>query len=228
MAKTKKKYEAIELRKDGCSIRDIAKHIDVSKGTVSLWCRDIVLTPKQIIKLEAKRKEAGLRGSLRAMEIKRRVRMEEEKLLRDKGIKEIGKINRRDLFIAGVAIYWSEGYNYLGDDQVGFTNTNPKMILLMLQWFREICNLSDDRFRFAIRINSRHKNRIKESEKYWSELMNMPLSQFSKTILIKSKSKKIYPKSKPYYGTLRITISRGTKLRREIKGWLAGLALIVD
>jgi len=228
MAKTKEKYKAIKLRKDGCSIRDIAKCLNISKGTVSVWCRDIVLTSQQITKLEVKRKEAGLRGSLRAMEIKRRVRMEEERLLRDKGIKEIGKINKRDLFVAGVAIYWSEGYNYIGDDQVGFTNTNPKMILLMLKWFREVCNLSDDRFRFAIRINFKHKDHIKEAEKYWSELMNMPLSQFSKTILIKSVSKKVYPKSKPYYGTLRITISRGTKLRREIKGWLAGLSLIVD
>ena len=37
------KTEAIELRKNGISIKDIAKELGVSKSSVSLWVRHVVL-----------------------------------------------------------------------------------------------------------------------------------------------------------------------------------------
>ena len=45
------KEEAISLREKGFSINDIARAVNVSKGTVSLWVRDIELTTKQRDKL---------------------------------------------------------------------------------------------------------------------------------------------------------------------------------
>ena len=213
------------MRRRGRSLKEIADQLNISKGTASGWCRDIELTPKQIQSLENKRKEAGYRGSVIAAEKKRKVRLIEEVALRKEGLEEVGKISKRDLFVAGIAFYWSEGYTYLSDDQVGFVNSDPKMVLLMLSWFKEICNVREDRFRFAVRINHAHRMRVKEVERYWSRLTSAPLSKFNKTILIKSTSKKVYPQSKPYYGTLRITILRGTRLRRKINGWLDGLAI---
>jgi len=44
MAKTQQKLAAIKLRLQGNSIADIARQLQVSKSTVSHWCRDIVLT----------------------------------------------------------------------------------------------------------------------------------------------------------------------------------------
>jgi len=228
MAKLTEKYKAIKLRCEGKSINEISERVNASKSTISLWCRNIILSKKQIECLQAKSKEGAIKGSLIAMERKRADRIREEQLLRQKGIEEVGQISRRDLFIAGIAIYWSEGYTYKSGDSVGFTNSDPKMILLMLRWFKEICRVSNGRFSLSIRINQIHKNKVKIAEKYWSQLTSIPLSQFNKTILIKSISKKVYPSSKPYYGTLRIVVRQGTSLRRLINGWLEGLAKVTE
>ena len=48
MAKYKEKIKAQELRERGRSIKEITKTLNVSKGSVSVWCRDIKLTKKQI------------------------------------------------------------------------------------------------------------------------------------------------------------------------------------
>lgn len=223
MAKTTKRFFARDLRKKGLSISEIAEKLDMHKsGTISMWCRDISLTPEQTKKLIEKQRS----GSCKGVEKLRRARLREVELLKKKGLKEIGKLTRRDLFLAGVGIYWSEGYTYSGGDQVGFTNSDPRMILFMIRWFEKICKVSKKKFSLAVRINEIHKKRVGEIEKYWSELTEVPLSQFNKTVLIRSKSKKVYPNPNNYFGTIRVTIRGGTRLRRKIHGWIEGLARV--
>jgi len=161
---------------------------------------------------------------MKFLERLRRQRIEEVKKLRKEGLKEFGKLNRRDLFVAGIAMYWSEGYTYSGGDQVGFTNSDPRMILLMLQWFKEICQISSNRIALQVKINKIHKERVKEIENYWFKLTKIPLQQFNKTVLIKSNIRKVYLNPDNYYGTLRIIVHRGTQLRRKINGWIEGLS----
>jgi len=45
--KLQQKIQAIDLRKSGRSYGEIRREIKVSKATLSLWLRDIVLTPEQ-------------------------------------------------------------------------------------------------------------------------------------------------------------------------------------
>lgn len=54
MAKFKEKIKARELRHRGESIKDIARKLKVSKGSVSRWCRDIELTPQANCKITEK------------------------------------------------------------------------------------------------------------------------------------------------------------------------------
>ncbi len=51
MAKTKEREQAQSLRKTGVSIKGVAKKLGVSSSTVSLWCRDIVLSQAAIEKI---------------------------------------------------------------------------------------------------------------------------------------------------------------------------------
>lgn len=224
MARIKEKNKVLKLRQKGRSINEIVQKLDVPKSTVSQWCRDVRLTQKQIERL-AKRQESGsYKGRMKFLERIRRERMEEIARLRKEGLKEIGNLNKRDLFIAGIAMYWSEGYTYPGGYQVGFTNSDPKMILFILKWLREICKIPVEKLSLQIKINKLHKNRIRDVENYWSKLTKVSLSQFNKTILIKSSIKKIYPNPNIHYGTLRIVVRQGAKLRRKIHGWIEGLA----
>jgi len=224
MARFIEKNKALKLRRKGKSINEIATKLNIAKSTVSSWCRDVQLGLKQIERLAKRQKSGSYKGRVKFLERIRRERIEEVALMREKGIKDVGNLIKRDLFIAGIAMYWSEGYTYLGGDQVGFTNSDPKMILLILRWFKEICNIPDDNISLQAKINEIHKDRIKEVENYWSNITKISIGQFNKTVLIKSKAKKIYPNSGDYYGTLRITVRKGTKLRRRINGWIEGLA----
>jgi len=227
MARFKEKNKALLLRKKGESINDIAKKIKVSKSVVSLWCRDIKLTSKQIERLHKKMMVGSYRGRMKFLERIRKARKEETIKLRKEGLKEVGKLSKRDLFIGGVAMYWSEGTRSLNAEQTSFSNSDPRMILYILKWFKEICEVSADRFIVQIRINKTHRKRIKEIEKYWSKLTRIPISQFTKTILINSVVKKIYPNSNKYYGIVRISVRKGVKIRRKIIGWIDGLMKIV-
>ena len=49
--KVEEKNRAIGLRKQGKSMNEIVKEIGVSKASVSLWVRDVVLTKNQKIGL---------------------------------------------------------------------------------------------------------------------------------------------------------------------------------
>jgi len=223
MAKSKEKNKALKLRQRGESINDIAKKLKVSKSTVSLWCRNISLNPKQIKRLVEKQKIGSYSGRLKFLEKIRDKRIKEVAKLKKEGLKEVGKVNKRDIFIAGIAMYVSEGATSPSKEEVSFYNSDPKIILFILKWFKKICKISDDRFAIQIRINEIHKKRIKKVENYWSELTGIPLSQFTKTILIKVKNKKIYPNHNTYYGTVRVMVHRGVQLRRKINGWIEGL-----
>jgi len=223
MARIIEKDKALKLRQKGESINEIAKRLDIPKSTVSVWCRDIQLTPNQIARLTKKQESESYKGRVKFLERIRKERLDQVSKLREEGLREIGKISKRDLFIAGIAMYCSEGVTSSNSDEVSFSNSDPGMILLMLKWFKEVCSVLNNQVVIQIRVNKIHKHRIKEIENYWSNLTKIPLSQFTKTILIKSKSKKVYPEGDTYYGTIRIKIRRGTQLRRKINGWIEGL-----
>ena len=223
MAKIQEKIKAQELRRKGWSINEIAQKLSVSKSTTSVWCRDISLTPDQIKRLTEKQTSKSYEGRLKGLEKIRQKRLQEITLLRKEGIKEVNKLNKKEFFIAGIAMYWSEGYTAPVNYEVGFTNSDPKMILFMLKWFKRCCKVDHNRFSLRVGINEIHKNRIKKVEKYWSQLTKIPLSQFNKTSLKKAKIQKVYKNYNEHYGTLRIKVRRGTKLRRKIDGWIKGL-----
>lgn len=224
MAKFKEKSISQKLRHKGWSINEIANKIKVSKSTISVWCRNISLTQNQILRLTKKQKLGSHEGRLKGLEKIRQKRINEVETLKKEGIKEIGKLSKRDFFITGIAMYWSEGYNAPVNYEVGFTNSDPKINFLMIDWFKKFCRIDQNRFSLRVGINEAHKKRAKDIEKYWSKLTGVPLSQFNKPSLKKVKSKKFYKNPNSYFGTLRIKIRKGTKLRRKIDGWIEGLA----
>ena len=223
MAKFKQKIKAILLRKKGEGIGDIAREIKVSKSIASKWCRDIVLTPKQIDILHKKMMVGSYKGRMMFLEKVRKARKEEMMALAKEGIREIGNISRRDLLIGGAALYWAEGTKSLNAEQSSFSNSNPRMIIWIMKWFEKIFGVTKERFIIQVRINKLHKKRIKEVEQYWSNVTGLPLNQFTKTILINSIAKKVYSDNN-HYGTVRVSIRKGTQIRRKIIGFIEGLS----
>ncbi|MCA9361344.1 helix-turn-helix domain-containing protein [Candidatus Kaiserbacteria bacterium] len=217
MTKAKEREKSIKLRNKGMSIGDIAKTVGVSKSTVSNWCRDIKLSKLAIKKISEKSKSKSTESLLRYAETLRAKRQLD--ILHDKqeGRKKIGVINSRDLYCIGLGLYWGEGYKK-GDQEFGFTNSDPQMILFYCKWLYKIFNITSDKLILRVSVNELHKNRISEIEQYWSVLTGIPRSQFTKPSLIKVRNKKFYSNSKSHYGTLRIKVRKGTRLRRQVLG----------
>ena len=223
MAKSKEKFEAIELRKTGESIKVIAKRLGVSPGSVSVWCNDVKLSRIQIKELERRSTDPNY-GRRLINSTKQRAEKERKiAMFLKEGIGEIGNLSKRDLFLVGVALYWAEGFKK--DTQVGFANSNLGMINLYLRWLYESCGVKKEDLIMRVTLNISHKKRINEVQNYWSESTNIPLQNFRKPFFQKFKWKKEYQNQNEYFGVLRIKVRRSTDFLRKVLGWIEGLKL---
>jgi hypothetical protein len=223
MSKTLERHHAQRLRKMGTSIADIAKQLAVSKSTVSYWCRDIVLSKKARQKIVYASNRKSTAGILHYTEGLRQKRLIETQTDAVSGAKMIGRLSERDVLCVGLGLYWGEGYKR-GSQEFGFTNSDFSMINFYIQWLKICFAIKEADLILRISINELHKHRVSEVESCWSMKTGIPLGQFTKTSLIKVVSKKVYSNQSEHFGTLRIKVRRGTRLRRQVLGAIASIS----
>lgn len=187
--------KALELRKNGYSYEEISKKLNVAKSTAYLWCNQVVLNEK------AKKRITGrlVIGMTKAKAVL--------KAKRDKIIKEI--MDRVDIYLVRNKsnkntnktlcsfLYWAEGEKK--SNSVTFVNSDSLMIKCFLTLFRSSFKLDEKKFRALIHVHEYH-NEI-EMKNYWSNITDIPLSQFSKSYL-KPHTKKTIREG--YKGTISI------------------------
>lgn len=212
----KEKKLARKLRKRGYSLNEICKKAGLAKGSVSLWVRDIELTRTQKQKLS----EKGIQKEV--IERRRNTRLKRENARRqiiiDRAKKEINNLSKKELKLIGTALYWAEGTKTLRSG-VQFSNSDPRAIRLMMQFFRKVCKVPERKFRGHIFLHF-HLS-LSKAEKYWSGVSGIPLNQFYKTSKQQSKASKGMKDSLPF-GTFVIQIC-STELFLKIKGWIEKL-----
>lgn len=217
MRKQSTKEKARTLRRDGKSISEIAAALHTSASTVSYWCRDIRLTKQQQLFLAARQERAGAIGRLAAAERKREARIRRTAESVKEGIRDVGALKPRDVFMLGLALYWGEGYKR-GNEECGLTNSDPHIINAYILWLQHVFNVGSDTLILRVSLNGVHAHRVREVEKYWSSATGIPLTQFTTPSLIKTASKKVYGNEETHFGTLRVKVRQGTALRRRILG----------
>lgn len=213
--KLKEKQISRKLRKQGWSINEIHRKFGFAKGSVSLWVRDIELTPKQKQRLSKK----GIKKEV--IEKRRATRLKNEKTKKQIIIniaeKNINHLSKRELFLIGVSLYWAEGGKT--GSIVRFSNSDPAAIKIMMKFFRDICKIPESKFRGYIHIHP-HLS-VKKAEKYWSDISRISLKQFYKTYNKINKASKNKKDSLPF-GTFDVYIC-STELFLKIKGWTNGI-----
>jgi len=129
------KKRAIELRKTGLSYGDIKKKIKVSKSTLSLWLKDVLLTEEQKKRLYTNSIAILARGPQSQKERRKR----EIKNILEKAEKEISlPLSHETYRFFGVALYWAEGTK---GKNFEITNSDPILIAFMVKWFKDIFNV---------------------------------------------------------------------------------------
>lgn len=214
------KIKAFELRRQGKSYNEIQKLLKIPKSTLSLWLKNLSISQK--VKDEnISRAKMKWAANIIAFNQKRasEIRQKSAQLIRQSA-QEISPLKNLDLKILGAALYWAEGYNRAKWHAV-FCNSDPDMVKLMMRFFREICKVSEDRFRPQVQI---HENvSIETSENYWANVTRLPRRLFRKALIAKPKSSKNKrPIHRLPYGTFRIGIA-DVKVLHKINGWIRGL-----
>ncbi len=214
------KQEAIQLRKLGKSYNEITKVLNVPKSTLSTWLKDIRI-PTKIQEKILKNAQKVWAKNITNYNKKRAFLINEKwQSFENKTSKDIKKISLEKLKIIGAALYWAEGHKK-ARWTVMFCNSDPNMVQLIMRFFREVCLISEEKFKPQVQIHPNVSEKI--AKKYWSKISHLPLNQFRKTLKQVTKSSKgVRPKNTLPYGVFRIHIS-DVELVHKIKGWIKGL-----
>jgi len=183
MARKKDKQKALEYRSKGYSYSQIKEKLKISKSTLSGWLHDMPLSEKRIrelradspIRIERYRNTMRAKKDTRLKEIYKRVH------------KDIGILSKRDLFLAGLFLYWGEGTK-ASNCSVVLTNTNPAMLKFFIKWL-ELFNVKRKSLKVKLHLYS--DMNIKKSLDFWSKELKIPISQFRKPYIKKTSLKSI-------------------------------------
>ena len=210
--KLMEQQEARRMRRDeGLSLNEIAARLQVSKSSVSLWARDIVLTASQTARLLAQ--NPVYNGQIRASQLSR----ERSRAVRA-GYQEAGRLRARQtdpLHMAGCMLYWAEGSK--GRCDVAFTNSDPEMVTFFVHFLEDCYGVQ--KHEIAVYVNCfDDQETVGTIENYWLTQLGLPRTQLRKTTLNYFSS---YSQKKRIgslkHGTCRVVVHR-TKIVQSIYG----------
>lgn len=205
--------KALQLRILGCSYNEVRKEIHVSKSTLSLWLRDVVLSDKARQRLDSRMKSEGSKKLIALNKLQTHKAEQRAKIAQAEGRKNIHALNKKDLALIGAVLYWAEGYKRLKirdgkkrmDHKISFVNSDAEMISIFVRFLREILHVPSEKIRLSMRLYA-HINE-NEARKYWMHATKSPGRCFFKTTyLISVASKRMRPYNRLPWGTLQVEV----------------------
>ena len=187
---------AAQLYLSGMSTRQVAEHFDISLGAAFYALRTQAVPRRGIAESN--------RLQFEAKPLSYKVRE---------------KLNSRDkqLKLAAVMLYWAEGYKV--GNAVDFANSDPNMAFLFRAFLSRICGIDERKLRCSLFCYPGQD--VSNLTNYWSELLSVPASQFTKPYVSKvSKPGPRGPRMK--HGLVHIRYC-DKKLLRQLLLWIEEL-----
>ena len=160
--KEPQRQEARRLRADkGWSIKRIAREVHAAQSTVSLWVRDIELTPEQRHALRDWADQARRDGNARTTERARGLRRDAQ---------EEGRRRAREgdpVHLTGCMLYWAEGSK--AKNHVEFVNSDGGMVALFVRFLRECYDVPNDRILLTCNCFTNNGLTLEGIEDWWLE-----------------------------------------------------------
>jgi hypothetical protein len=207
------KERALQMRRNGMSYRDILKEIDVAKSSLSLWLKDLPLTEDEKKALKKRRNNNITHGRIKAAGELRKRRLDRESVWLNEARAEFQEHKGSQLFPVGVALYWAEGAKRT--NQWSFINSDEDMLVVMLDWLETYTEYTRASVRVRVYMHKLYAH--ENCEEWWHKKLQVPLSQFSKTVY--KPSGKGVKKRPQYKGCLRIEAPRSKELLVKMKFW---------
>jgi transposase-like protein len=181
---------------EGRSIKEIARLLDVSPSSVSLWVRDLELTAHQRHYLDQRARFLRIEG-------RREYWRERRRTFQDHG-RHLAR--QRDAFhAAGCMLYWAEGSKSRNVAQI--CNADPEVLRFFARFLRMYFDVSDDKFRVTCNLFADHIERQTEIERFWLRTLELPaLSLCRSMVNVYSKYSQKKRRNKLPYGTCRVSV----------------------
>lgn len=199
MSNIKLREQAITLRKQYKSYSQIKKKLNIPKSTLSYWLHDLPL-PSDKIKELRDNNEIRIEKFRTTMKKKRENRL--NKIYHSEKVK-INPFTKRDLLMAGLALYWGEG-SKVDWSKVAITNTDPNIIIFFINWLEKIFGVKKNKMKVVLQLYN-DMDIIKEIN-YWSKTIKIPKKQFIKPYIKNTKSMRVNHKGSFGHGTCAIMI----------------------
>jgi hypothetical protein len=213
------KTHARKLRSQGHSLNQIASVLNLPKSTLSLWIRDVPLTDEQKQFLRNKNPifNPELRGpgggkSLKSYygEIRKKNRKKGQELVKE-------KIANQDIdFIAGIMLYWAEGYRSNNKNVVKFTNTQAEMVRFFLNFLRKYFNVKNPDIKVSIYYHEGEKT-ITEIQDYWLNYLSLTHENLNRPYLENKREVSGIRKNRYPYGICNLLVY-STEILQQIYG----------
>ncbi|MEU5618255.1 hypothetical protein AB0D73_10800 [Streptomyces sp. NPDC048215] len=215
--------KARELRLQGMTYDQIQVELGCSKSSISLWVRDL---PKPKPRYTEEERLALMNAGLARLRAGQdQERMETKRIARE----SMGELSDRELFIAGVTLYWAEGMKdkpYSRRESLLFINSDPNVIKVYLNW---LALLGVTRERLHLRVSIHESADVTQAEDFWSDLTKVPRVDFMKATLKKHNPKTTRKNTgEAYHGCLVIYVTKSAELYRRVEGAWYGIVLGVN
>lgn len=211
--KQKEKQEAIRLRQEqGLSYRQISDILNVSKGTLNIWLKDIKLSNEQQIELDKKDscKNPIRLGSQKTKEKYLKLRNQYQEDGRNK-VKENNLLHAQ-----GCMLYWAEGGK--SKNTVDFTNSDINMMKFFIKFLRECYLVENNKIKITINCYLDCGLSQEEIENYWLNELNLERTNLNTTqINKKPSSSKNLKRGKLQYGVCQLRVNN-TEILHNIYG----------
>ncbi|MEA3452735.1 MAG: hypothetical protein U9Q96_00070 [Patescibacteria group bacterium] len=211
---TKSEKEKVkQLLLAGKTYSQIRAILGVPKSTISTWFGK---TLKKPINKKIRREHFDRIQKLASAAIKKKweqKRKEEIILIKTRMEEELKNypLNNISVYKSLLAmLYWAEGTKKIGP--LTFTNTDPNLSYFYITLLRKCYVLDEKRFRIWLRVHYYHS--IKDTKKFWSELLEIPVGQFYKISIKKRGKTKKFRKNFAGICTIRYLDS---SIRKELE-----------
>lgn len=208
--KTALQKRACMMRKRGCSINEIYRELGVAKSSVSVWVRNVELSPDAQNRIQSR----WTKGQHLAHTTLRLQTYERLNIARKYGVSVIEKFpkTKEAAQIICSLLYWCEGEKSKDDRAFSFVNSDPALVKTFLHLLRFGFGIDERKLRACVHLHSYHD---KEKQlQFWSKMTNIPRVQFTKPYQKSSSSKRI---REGYAGCISIRYY-DVKIARQVQG----------
>jgi transposase-like protein len=219
-AKDDRHAQARELRAQGHTYNEIAAELGVSKGSVSLWVRDLP-RPGRLSYEECRRRNAE--GVASYWQAERAIREARWRDVSENAAAQIGALSNREILIAGAIAYWCEGSKNKPyrrpSNRVVFINSDPDLIVFFLR-FLAVAGVEPGRLICQLHIHQSAD--VESAQRYWQAVTGVSPEQFRRPLLKLHNPRTVRKNTGDlYHGCLRVEVRRSAEIYRQIEGWSA-------